>query len=190
MFRFLWATGTPLSGHRFLFWMMATTAAIAYTAEAMELIAAQMLSVGLLLSIDNYYNNKVCKVIKGGGGDTPCIPGLKEHCPAPSLQGLSSGAHAASLIYGPRQLRRSPLPRSPTSPPGQSSCPTADSCATLRQASRPECLPAGIILTCPRHSSNCWARARLHIHISPGVAMPSRCCIWQTSRRRDRLLCD
>ena len=67
MFRFLWATGTPLSGHRFLFWMMATTAAIAYTAEAMELIAAQMLSVGLLLSIDNYYNNKVCKVIKGGG---------------------------------------------------------------------------------------------------------------------------
>lgn len=48
--------------------MMATTAAIAYTAEAMELIAAQMLSVGLLLSIDNYYNNKVCKVIKGGGG--------------------------------------------------------------------------------------------------------------------------
>ena len=47
--------------------MMATTAAIAYTAEAMELIAAQMLSVGLLLSIDNYYNNKVCKVIKGRG---------------------------------------------------------------------------------------------------------------------------
>ena len=27
----------------------------------------QMLSIGLLLSIDNYYNNKVCKVIKGGG---------------------------------------------------------------------------------------------------------------------------
>ncbi|MCT6837254.1 MAG: hypothetical protein M3036_06330 [Bifidobacteriales bacterium] len=56
-----------MSGHRFLFWMMATTAAIAYTTEAMELIAAQMLSIGLLLSIDNYYNNKVCKVIKGGG---------------------------------------------------------------------------------------------------------------------------
>lgn len=159
-----------------------------FTADAMELIAAQTLSIGLLLSIDNYYNNKVCKVIKGG--DMPCILGLKEHCPVPSLQGLSSGAQAASLIYGPRQLRRSPPPRSPASPPGQSSCPTADSCARLRQASRPECLPAGIILTCPRHSSNCWARARLHIYISPGVAMPSRCCIWQTSGRRDRLLCD
>lgn len=56
----------------------------------------QMLSIGLLLSIDNYYNNKVCKVIKGRG-NTPCIPGLKEHCPVPSLQGLSSGAHAASF---------------------------------------------------------------------------------------------
>ena len=38
-----------------------------FTADAIELIAAQTLSIGLLLSIDNYYNNKVCKVIKGGG---------------------------------------------------------------------------------------------------------------------------
>ena len=179
MFRFLWATGTPLSGYRLLFWMMTMTAAIAYTAGAMELIAARCcLLVSSFLSTITIITKYV--KLSRGGGNTPCIPGLKEHCPVPSLQGLSSGAHAASLIYGPRQLRRSPPPRSPTSPPWQSSCPTTDSCATLRQANRPKCLPAGIILTYPRQSSNFWARARLHIHISPGVAMPSRCCIWQT----------
>ena len=48
--------------------MMAMTAAIADTAEAMELIAVQMLSIGFLLSVDNYYNNKVCKENKS---DTP-----------------------------------------------------------------------------------------------------------------------
>ena len=48
--------------------MMAMTAAIADTAEAMELIAVQMLSIGFLLSVDNYYNNKVCKENKC---DTP-----------------------------------------------------------------------------------------------------------------------
>lgn len=40
----------------------------AATAEAMELIAVQMLSIGPLLSVDNYYNNKVCKEYKC---DTP-----------------------------------------------------------------------------------------------------------------------
>lgn len=44
------------------------TAATADTAEAMELIAVQMLSIGFLLSVDNYYNNKVCKESKS---DTP-----------------------------------------------------------------------------------------------------------------------
>ena len=38
----------------------------------------------------------------------------------------------------------------------------------------------------PRHNPYLWTRARLHIHIS-GVAMPSRHCRWQTSRRRDWL---
>ena len=46
------------------------TAAIADTAEAMELIAVQMLSIGFLLSDYNYYNNKLVKVFKGA---TPCI---------------------------------------------------------------------------------------------------------------------
>lgn len=49
------------------------TAAIADTAEAMELIAVQMLSIGFLLSVDNYYNNKVCKESKC---DTPVDPSV------------------------------------------------------------------------------------------------------------------
>ncbi len=49
------------------------TAATADTAEAMELIAVQMLSIGFLLSVDNYYNNKVCKESKG---DTPWEAGV------------------------------------------------------------------------------------------------------------------
>lgn len=47
---------------------MAITAATADTTEAMELIAVQMLSIGFLLSVDNYYTNKLIKVIKS---DTP-----------------------------------------------------------------------------------------------------------------------
>ena len=50
---------------------MAMTAAIADTAEAMELIAVQMLSIGFLLSDYNYYNNKLVKVFKY---DTPRKP--------------------------------------------------------------------------------------------------------------------
>ena len=53
--------------------MMAMTAATADTAEAMELIAVQMLSIGFLLSVDNYYNNKVCKESKS---DTPMNPSV------------------------------------------------------------------------------------------------------------------
>ena len=51
--------------------MMAMTAAIADTAEAMELIAAQMLSIGFLLSDYNYYNNKLVKVFKSDTSRKP-----------------------------------------------------------------------------------------------------------------------
>lgn len=124
------------------------------------------------------------------------MPGPKKQCPVPYLQGLLSGAQAAWLIYGPRQLRRTPPPRSLHPRPGRAPVrqPTAE--RRCGQAGRSKCLPADILppsspraLTLPVRATTptSGCELRLHIHISPGMAMPSSHCRWQTSRRRDRL---
>lgn len=60
---------------------MVITAATADTTEAMELIAVQMLSIGFLLSVDNYYTNKPIKVIKS---DTPRSTPKTGHAAGPA----------------------------------------------------------------------------------------------------------
>ena len=80
------------------------TAAIADTAEAMELIAVQMLSIGFLLSDYNYYNNKLVKVFKH---DTPAggqVAGLVWH-PYPV-----SGPIGERSAHASEPLRMAQLP--------------------------------------------------------------------------------
>lgn len=144
--------------------MMAMTAAIADTAEAMELIAAQMLSIGFLLSDYDYYNNKLVKVFKAGHA-AHFQP--EKHCPMPPLQGLPSDTQDALLTYGTHSPGGLPLQRCLVPPTWPSSRPADVRCR--REASRLKRLPAGSLslsfpcglrpcLATPQ--SQLWTRAR------------------------------
>ena len=111
------------------------TAAIADTAEAMELIAAQMLSIGYLLSDYNYYNNKLVKVFKG----TRRAISTREAPPNAALAGIAL-RHPGRLadIWNPQPRRPSALAVSCT--PDLAELPS-DSCA-LPQGSQPTETPA------------------------------------------------